>query len=74
MPDPTDAEIQAGANAIARSWRVLSPTSRRHLAKLVLSAVLPGHDAQLRAELAASTTGAGGRTIPTTGNEGDDRG
>ena len=51
MPDPTDAEIQAGANAIARSWRVLSPTSRRHLAKLVLRAVLPDHDAQVRVPL-----------------------
>lgn len=50
MPDPTDAEIQTGADAIAQSWRVLSPTSRRHLAKLVLVAVLPDHDARVRAD------------------------
>lgn len=65
MPDPTDAEIQAGADAIARSWRVLSPSSRRHLAKLVLVAVLPDHDARLAEEIAQAIEVSQGDRCPT---------
>lgn len=53
MPDATPvdpADIEAGARALNRAWLVLGESSRRYLAKLVLAAVLPDHDARVRAD------------------------
>ena len=61
MADPTPTEIDTGAKAIG-SWRYIPdagdgcPSMRMgsavDLAEVVLRAVLPGHDARLRAEVA----------------------
>ena len=52
MSDPTPAEIEAGADVLARHDGVshVMPVDRRR-ATAVLRAVLPGHDARLRAQV-----------------------
>src|SRR5690606_11378560 len=52
QPEPTPADIEAGAQALAISAHSsLTPTSRdRDIAQAMLRAVLPDHDARVRAD------------------------
>ena len=55
MPDPTPAEIDTGATALNGPlvrYGAVQQGYRRTVAEAVLRAVLPGHDARLRAEIA----------------------
>ena len=56
MTDPTPAEIEAGAKAFAEealdsAGRWTDRATPREVATAVLRAVLPGHDARLRAQV-----------------------
>lgn len=62
QPDPTavdPAEIEAGAAAITRLGIAIGPHMRQVIAAAVLRAVLPDHDAQVRAEHERHVVGGG---------------
>lgn len=68
MADPTPAEIEAGAAALAP----LDISGKHHWAAAVLRAVLPDHDARLRARVAEEIAAAIGamRGTPDHGGTG----